>query len=168
MLKKLAILRNDSIRPCPYGLSVKNACQNVGEAIHMMQPLDTVPGSKRKELKKKNIRVYALHAEKTACPFADTIIDGKDFVHCDFLEGGQMQKSFPFPVTPYYPRVFNGLGSYQFLSYPLDSYVNNYDARNTFSGIFSLYASTGEVLLNKRGSLPDPILIDLIDKLIIK
>lgn len=158
-------IRKPGVRECPFGLPIALACRNAGESVDNMTPLEDVDKEKRSKQAKSNKRVYIFHQTGERCVYADKIVEDKDVVHCDWMEGGQRMRDFPIRPSPFYPRVFHGLGQYGLYSYPVNDYVDNHGARQFFTGIYSLYASTGEILINKQSMESDPILEKLADNL---
>ena len=157
MPKKLAIIRtNTGQKTCPFGLSIPTACSNAGEeAVARMQALGEVRDEQRESVKKANRRVYRHYKDCSRCPYADKISKDHDAVHCDYGEAGEKMRDFPMRPSPYYPRIFFGLGASGLMSNVVDMYWDNPDSRNLFTGIYSIYASTGEVNLHKGGDYPE-------------
>lgn len=155
MTYKFAIIRNEKTRECPYGLPIIKACQTVGAAIDNMTPLATVADDQKDKYRKANQRVMIAHFTNERCPFADKIAVDKKSVNCDFGDNGQRETDFPIRPHPFYPRIFHGIGQYGLYSYPLSQWVDDQAARQLFSGIYSVYASTGEIQINKKNLLVD-------------
>lgn len=168
MLKRLAVIRKENIRPCPFGLPIPTACKYAGDAIDRMQVLEEVEKEKRDGVKRSNKRIYVHSKTNERCPYADKIAEDHEAVHCDYGEGGERLRDFPLRPSPFYPRVFSGLGQTGLFSYPVDYYWDNPEARSLFTGIYSIYASTGEINIKKVAIKPDPILAELIQNLAIK
>ena len=161
-LKRLATIRQDSADPCPFGLPIKLACQHAGESIYRMVPLESIPKEKQEKYKAANRKVYIHHNTGERCPFADKIVEEKNIVNCDYGDSAEGISDTPLRPSPFYSRVFQGLGQTGMFSYPNNFYWDNTDAQQLFNGIFSMYASTGEVLIQKHSlKEPDPNLIDL-------
>lgn len=167
-MKKLAVIRKDIGRGCPFGLPIPLACNNAGNSVENMEALEDLPESKEEKVKAANRRVYRHHKTDTRCPYADKIVEKLHTVHCDFREGGEGFRDFPIRPSPYYPRMFGGLGQRGLYSHPVDYYWDNPEARQFFSGIFSIYASTGEIHINKDSRNPDPSLLALTSNIAIK
>lgn len=164
MNKKLAVIRtNVGQKTCPFGLSIPTACMNAGEeSLARMQALEDVKESQRESLKKANRRVYRHYKDCNLCPYADKVSEKHDAVHCDYGEAGEKLRDFPLRPSPYYPRIFFGLGASGLMSNVVDMYWDNPDARNMFTGIYSIYASTGEINILKEAVSPDIHLLDVI------
>jgi len=168
MLKRIAIIRKDTVRECPFGLPIVTACQNIGDAIGRLQVLEEVEKSKREKVRKANWRVYLNSKNGERCPYADKIAEDFDSVHCDYGEGGEGIRDVPLRPSPFYPRVFSGLGQTGLFSFPVNFYWDNNHAQNLFTGIYSIYAASGEVNIRKEAILPDPILAGLVKNIAIK
>lgn len=146
-INKLAILRSDSTHPCPFGLGIPGACTSVGTAIHDMQPLDEVPDEEQEKYKQANRRIYRHSADGTRCPFADKVLKNRDFVVCDYGDVGSGEHSVALRPSPYYPRVFVGLGQTGLYSYPFGSYPrgthNDSFPDQIFDGVYQSYVTAG-------------------------
>lgn len=152
-INKLAIIRSMEVRQCPYGLPITAACKHVGEAIDQMVPLAEVPKEQKEKYQKANRRVYVHSNTNQRCPFADKIAENEEAVHCDYGEGGARQSDFPIRPSPYYPRMFNGMGQYGLYSYPITFWMDDEGARNNYTGMFSIYADTNEIPITKNTSI---------------
>lgn len=168
MLKKIAVIRKDTARTCPFGLPIPTACKNAGSSVDRMQALEEVDKEKRDRVRRANRRIYVHSKDGQRCPYADKIVEEHDSVHCDYGEGGERLRDFPLRPSPFYPRVFSGLGQTGLFAYPVDYYWDNPQARNLFTGIFSIYASTGEINIQKVAIKPDPVLAELTENIAIK
>lgn len=159
-MKKLAMIRAPGVRDCPFGLPIAVACHNAGDSVERMEPLKDVPKEQRERYKKSNRRVYRHHKENSRCKYADKIVEEKDIVNCDFGDTGEGISDFPIRPSPFYPRVFSGLGQSGLFSYPLNHYLDHSESQQLFDGIFYMYASSGEIPLRKTSSFePDYHLI---------
>ncbi len=136
---KLAVVRSDMIRGCPFGLEpISTVCCNVGDAIHRMAPLDAVKDDKSREtLTKANILVYINYKTGKQCPFADKVLEDYNKVDCDFEDTGQGLHSSEFQGSPIYPQTFSGVGLDGLYGHPLGFYADNNESRNLFFGLFS-------------------------------
>jgi hypothetical protein len=161
MLKKLAVIRGVGIRECPFGLPVTLACKTVGNAIDRMQPLEEIAPNKRDICKKANKRIFRHYADGKQCPYADSVIDHKNVTNCDYGDSAAGSHEVAFPASPVYPRIFNGLWPTGLFAYPINFYSDNYESRQIFSGIYSIYSHTGEINIKNGIIEPDPILIEL-------
>ena len=138
--KKLAVIRDQKIKPCPFGLPVISACQYAGDSVHKMAPLDSVKG-KQEKLNKANALVYIYHKTGKRCVFADKILENHKKVDCDFGDTGQGQPHVPYRGSPLYPNTFSGIGLDGLYGYPLGFYADNNESRNLFFGLFSFLGS---------------------------
>ena len=139
---KLAVIRDNDLRGCPFGLPIIEACQNAGDAIHRMAPLDAAKeDDKRERIKKANALVYIHHKTGKKCPYADKILEEHKKVDCDFGDTGQGQPHVPYRGSPLYPQTFTGIGLDGLYGYPLGFYADNNESRNLFFGLFSFLGS---------------------------
>jgi hypothetical protein len=171
---KLAIIRGDEVRDCPFGLPMVKACQNAGESVHRMAPLQSTDDLEEQEkIKKANKMVYVYHKTGDRCPYADKILEVQNKVDCDFGDTGQGFKSVPFHGSPLYPQTFHGIGLDGLYGYPLGFYADNNESRNLFFGLFSfLGAKNMEELIkladeyDEAGETEKADIVDnLVDKL---
>ena len=161
MLKKLAVIRGSGVRDCPYGLPIPSACKSVGDAIYRMQPLDEVADDRQSVFKTSNRRILRHYANQTPCPYSEGTIKGKPLVNCDFGDTAAGTKDIALPASPIYPTYFNSLWPTGLLGYPVNFYYDNWESRQIFSGIYTIYSKTGEVHLNGDAIDLDPILLEL-------
>lgn len=161
MLKKLAIIRGTGVRECPFGLPIISACQTAGDAISRMQALEEVPGNKRDACKTANKRIFRHYADGNQCKYADSIVEHKNVTNCDFGDNAAGVHDVALPASPVYPRIFNGLWPTGLFAYPINFYYDNYESRQIFSGIYSIYSHTGEINIRNGTIQPDSILIEL-------
>ena len=128
---KVAVIRGEGVRDCPFGLEIPLGCSNVGEAIHRMAPTDG-----KEAIGKANRLVYAYHKSCKECPFAAKIIEGGK-VDCNFGDTAAGKKTPAFTGSPLYPNTFSGVGLDSLYGFPLSLYSDNNEARNMFFGLFS-------------------------------
>lgn len=160
-LRVLGNIRGSGVRECPFGLPVTLACKSVGDAINRMQPLDEIASDKQDICKRDNRRIFRHYADGNKCPFADSIVEHRNVVNCDYGDSAAGIKEVALPASPSYPRIFNGLWPTGLFAYPVNFYSDNYESRQIFAGIYSIYASTGEINLGNSLIVPDPLLIEL-------
>lgn len=101
---KQAAIRKDNSDGCPFGLSIPQACQEVGTAINDMEP--------RKPEVKHNRRIYEKYKTGHQCPFATQVLEGQEAVNCTFgtdIQGQAVPKIFR--GSPIYPRLFEGFST---------------------------------------------------------
>ncbi|MDX1471911.1 MAG: hypothetical protein R3213_10475, partial [Flavobacteriaceae bacterium] len=171
--KKLAIIRGDEVRECPFGLPIVDACKHAGDSIGRMAPMDVAKEDSEKEnLKKANRLVYLYNKTGKPCPFADKVLDNHDKVDCDYGDVGQGEKSTGLRGSPLYPSTFHGIGYDGMYGYPLGFYADNNESRNLFFGLFSLlgYHSVEDIvkLANDFDNAGETEQADILDKLIDK
>lgn len=160
MKKKIAMIRTPGGNQCPFGLPISVACKNAGESVNRMQELAEAPEEQRERYQRANRKAYRHHQEGKRCIYADKIVEGKDAVNCDYGDYGQGMRDHPIRPSPFYPRVFNGMAQTGLWIYPVGSYWDNSEAQQLFSGIFSIYASSGEINIQKHSSFePDENLV---------
>lgn len=152
-IKKEATIRGEGVRMCPFGLPIPEACENVGDAINRMAPVEqkTAEASvhvafvdekaQNEQLVKANNIVYAYHKECKKCPYADKILVNNKKVDCNFGDTAAGRKSMPFIGSPLYPQTFVGIGLDGLYGYPLGFYADNNESRNLFFGLFSMLGS---------------------------
>ena len=171
--KKLAIIRGNELRGCPFGLPVHQGCKYVGDAINRMAPLSAGESDVQKEqIAKANKLIYVHHKSGHECMYADKILEDHDKVDCDFGDTGQGQKSVNWQGSPLYPQTFSGIGLDGLYGYPLGFYADNNESRNLFFGLFSYLGSdqTKELikLANEYDEAGEMDKADIVDKIINK
>jgi hypothetical protein len=136
---KLAIIRGEDVRECPFGLPIIDACKYIGDGIHRMAPLDAAGNDKeeKEKIKKANNIVYAYQKTGERCPYADKLLETHNKVDCDFGDTGEGFHGTPFRGSPLYPQTFHGIGLDGLYGYPLGFYADNNESRNLFFGLFS-------------------------------
>lgn len=169
---KLAIIRGDEVRPCPFGLPILDACKYAGESIHRMAPVMDLKDEEAQKIGKANRLVYAHHKTGKRCPYADKMLEDHNKVDCDFGDTGAGQQSTPFIGSPLYPQTFQGIGLDGLYGYPLGFYADNNESRNLFFGLFSLlgFATTDELikLADQYDSSDEQEKADILDGLLEK
>lgn len=140
---RLAMIRKDEADPCPFGLSIPFGCENAGEIITKMAPLD-IMGDKTSPEEMKAISEANNHLLKwkgtgTQCLYAAKIIDGKKAVDCNWGtetagEGG----GTALEGSPWYYKNFSGVGIDGLYSYPLGYFSDNSIDRGMYYGMFSI------------------------------
>lgn len=152
VLNKEAVLRAPGTRGCPFGLGITVACKNAGDTVLRMAAIDDTPDEKKVHQTRMNRRVYAFHNDGQRCIYADKIVKKQEAVHCDYGEHGQGIRDFAIRPSPYYPRVFYGMGQYGLFSYPVGAYSDNLGAQQTYTGLFYTYATDGKINFQKNES----------------
>lgn len=146
---KLAIIRGEGVRNCPFGLPIIEACKHAGESIHRMAPLSEKNSpEENSKITAANKLVYTYTKDGKTCPYADEILENHNKVDCDFGDTGQGFNSVNFRGSPLYPQTFHGIGLDGLYGYPLGYYADNNESRNLFFGLFNLlgYTSVEEII----------------------
>jgi len=167
MLKRLAIIRKENVRDCPFGISPIIGCSHAGDCVDQMQDLSEVEEYNRAKVRKANRKIYRSCKTGTRCVYADKIDVKHKAVHCDYGEGGERMRDFPMRPSPFYQKIWSGWANGLY-AHPLEFYSDNPEARELFTGIYSAYASTGEIHISKVNVLSDPILAELVENIAIK
>ena len=166
-IEKEATIRGDSVRMCPFGLPIPDACENVGDAINRMAPIKDKPN-----LSKANKLIYTYHKTCSQCPYADKILKDFNKVDCDFGDTAAGRPSQPFRGSPLYPNTFVGIGLDGLYGYPLGFYADNNESRNLFFGLFSMLGSaTAEEMIklaDKYDSCGEEEKAEILDSLLEK
>jgi DMSO/TMAO reductase YedYZ molybdopterin-dependent catalytic subunit len=110
---KLAVLRNNDVKPCPYGLSVSSACKTVGSAINSMTPGNT----------EVNNFIYRWFAEGDDCPFNSQVVDNN--VNCTYDEMTHEKPVSGLNISELYPKHFSTNTVDGLVSFPLNIYYDN-------------------------------------------
>ncbi len=149
MIKKLAVIRNNEESPCPFGLSIPNMCQNAGQLVDKLVPLDTLGDDATKE----ELKELAAHnnlimedAPKQRCKYASEIITSHKAVQCSYGEGVSNQPGgVPLAGSPFYSKVFEGPGLTGLMSFPQGVESDETTQRNLYYGITSLFGAIKNV-----------------------
>lgn len=168
---KLAVIRDNKLRSCPFGLPIIEGCQCAGDSVHRMAPIGTVKGKEQLErIKKANSLVYIHYKTGKRCLYADKVLEKFKKVDCDHGDTGQGQNSVPYRGSPLYPRTFSGIGLDGIYGYPLGMYSDNNESRNIFFGLFSFLGSEKPKelikLANKYDESGEKEKADIIDKIL--
>lgn len=135
---KLAVIRGEDLRACPFGLPIAQSCQYAGDSVHRMAPLESSEDEEEQQkINKANKLVYLYHKTGSRCVYADKVLVEQNKVDCDFGDTGEGQHSAPFIGSPLYPRTFHGIGLDGLHGFPLAFYSDNDESRNLFFGLFS-------------------------------
>lgn len=109
-MKKLSVIRGDTIAKCPYGLDVITACKDVGDAILTMSPVeDNIPGAESPTAQKNKI-IYLTQKVDERCPFANEILEKFNKVDCSWGDTAAGEGTSYLSPSPLYPRNFIGDG----------------------------------------------------------
>lgn len=108
-MKKLSVIRGHGIS-CPYGLSVIDACKNIGEMISQLQPLDSVEGENKEKTIEKNKFLYSTQKTGKRCLYANVILEKFNTVDCSYGDTAAGEQTGYLPASPLYQRTFIGYG----------------------------------------------------------
>jgi hypothetical protein len=147
---KLAVIRDNEMTPCPFGLPVPFSCQYAGGVIDKLAPLKIMEDATEEEQRRiadANVRMFAWllmksTEEPTRCPYAAKIFEEKGASECNYEDTapGQDQKA-ALLAAPFYSQIFSGIGLNGLFTYPIGYYADYNISRNLFYGIFSLTGS---------------------------
>lgn len=139
---RLAVIRKNEVDGCPFGLSIPEACSKAGSTVQRMAPLNIFPDlipTEKEEIIKANQYIYDWKAEGTPCLFAGKILSEKSAVECNWNStaagetvGGTLMGS------PFYAKMFSGVGLDGLYSYPLGFYQDNSIDRGPYQGMYSI------------------------------
>lgn len=149
-LIKLSVLRSDdSEQACPFGLSIPSACEQVGETIDKMFPLDQLKTDEEKEeVKKANNFLARWQSTGEKCKYAGQII--KHDVNCNYGEsdaGVDVEK--PAFAAPFYPKTYNTTTYDGVFTAPIGYYADYDLMRNSYYGLYSLQGNSDINEINK-------------------
>jgi len=140
-IRKLAVIRSDNDQKCPYGLPISSACQNVGEVIYRMAPIDVLGSDSSEEEKfeitEANNHLYRWKSEGEQCPFAGKIfkkISGT--VECNWGSNAPGQAPNSLKGSPLFWRMFGGgenVGLNGLFSYPLNMYYAPFSIESMYN-----------------------------------
>ena len=134
---KQADIRGEGVRGCPFGLSIPNACGKAGSAIHRMTPLEDLTEDQRDKYVKGNKVLFAYCKDGKRCPYADSIIDSKNKVDCNYGDTAQGIKIPELAGSPLYPSSLRSVSLDGMDNKPLGYHGDNQSSRNCFLGLFS-------------------------------
>lgn len=140
IIVKEAVIRGEDVRKCPFRLPIPEACENAGDSVERMAPIDE--NEEDDSLGKANRLVYAYSKKCKQCPYADKILEKHKKVDCDFGDTASGRRVPSFKGSPLYPQTFQGIGLDGLYGYPLGFYADNNESRNLFFGLFSFLGST--------------------------
>jgi hypothetical protein len=138
-MKKHCWIRGDEKeKKCPFGLPITLACNNAGNSVTHMCPLEAVSDDRVKAIINANKRVYLYMKTGDRCLYAHNIMDKVQAVNCDFGDVGAGMDTPAFSGSPLYAQTFSGVGLDGLYAFPLGFYGDNNSSRNLFQGLFSL------------------------------
>ena len=158
-MKKRAWIRGaDKEKKCPFGLPITLACNNAGESVGHMCPLEAVPPEKQKAVGEANKRVYIHSKTGSRCMYAHNVMDQARAVNCDFGDAGAGMNTPAFSGSPLYAQTFSGIGLDGLYAFPLGFYADNNESRNLFQGLFSLLGEhAAEIIKEAMGCCEEPL-----------
>jgi hypothetical protein len=162
-LKKLSVLRSEFGTPCPFGLSVGIGCQNAGDSVAQMQPLEGLSEDRVERQREHNVAVYSMQGGGR-CIYADSLVEAADAVHCDFGEPGAAIKDIPSPAISRGPVKYQPGGLAGYYSYPVWSYMDNPYLLDIFQNTTSGYVLDGRMLKAAWWNEPSQELLKLIER----
>lgn len=109
-MKKLSIIRGETVANCPYGLPIIEACDSVGDIISTMQSLESVEEKDMQNVARKNKIIYFTQKLDERCPFANEVLKKFDRVDCSFSDTAAGEGAHYLTPSPLYPRTFIGDG----------------------------------------------------------
>lgn len=153
-MDKKAKIRSNQGAKCPFGLPIPIACENAGNCIKRMAPVESVKGEERDNIGRSNKLVYIYHKEGKRCPYADKIMLEHSKVDCDFMDTGEGLTDPTLRGSPIYPKLFTGQGYDGIYTTPFGYYGDdNNRARNLFFGIYSLLGKKLNDVITKYSTL---------------
>jgi hypothetical protein len=144
-MKKLAVIRTNSDCPCPFGLPVPFGCKCAGKHIENMAPVNmdkNFTERDKQDISKANTDLLAIRILHTAeqpqkCPYAGSIIEGKEATECNYDDTAPGTKPSPALLqAPFYSRMYDS-GIYGLSTVP-SGYLTDYNSsKNNYYGILS-------------------------------
>jgi hypothetical protein len=142
MKNKIAFIRSNDTKICPFGLDITRGCRCAGKSVLQMAPLNAVKDEGRKKtLAKANNLVFLYNKDGNECSFSDKILEDFDKVNCNFGDTAEGQKTIPIAGSGLYPTTFSGIGADTLQAFPLGYYTDHLPSRNLFYGLFSFLGS---------------------------
>lgn len=137
-LKKLAVIRSNRSRACPFGLTIPEACQSVGQAIRQMTPLEMVEEPSETQESNQDILLWSATGER--CPFAKDILVNHGAVQCEF----DLDNQDHLPVgSNYYHKHFSDTSWEGTFTWP-GPYVGPSIDRGLYYGQYSVEGQSKE------------------------
>lgn len=133
---KLAVIRDNNDSPCPFGLSINQACHIAGDAVDDMEAIDE-DADDNSEIIERNIEILEKASEHSKCKYAAHLFKKKPhFVDCDFGDtAAGLSQDGAFTGSPYYTQVFEGVGMGGLLNYPVTNQTDGSEYRNLYYGM---------------------------------
>lgn len=137
-MKKLAVLRDDNSKPCPFGLSIPNACFSVGNAINEMKNVEKLSQDIKLKVIEENKQLIL--GEKKKCYYAGNMF-GK-CIDCTYgTENAGKPINSNIVGSPFYPKMMSGIGMEGLYTVPNASngyYQDNSIDRGYYYGMYSI------------------------------
>lgn len=153
---RLAVIRANDNRKCPFQLDIVSACKNAGDAVAKMAPIEVLGDEATEEEKQKvasaNKRLLRWHlmaegTEPKKCIYADQIFNAKEKVNCNYGDTAEGMEQRMVPLTaPFYSNVFSGTGLNNLMSIPWGFAYHTPNVTNLYYGAYSLQGSDKEKL----------------------
>ena len=139
-MRKLAVLRDNESKPCPFGLGIPYSCQKVGQSITNMIPLSMSEDKENEirqtneKIRKTNTSVFLWQATGERCIYADKIV-GKE-VNCTFTE--RQENRNDIIGSPLYTKMFTGTAANGIYTSPSAYYNESPMNRGPFFGMYGV------------------------------
>jgi len=140
---KKAVIRSNESEPCPFGLTVPEACNSAGNVVRRMAPLAILGKDATEEelteVAMANNHLFLWKNPCKRCRYAGKLFEGRDVVECNWdtnVSGTEEKGSLL--GSPYYYRHFSGIGIDGLYSFPLGYYTDNSIDRGMYYGMYSL------------------------------
>lgn len=140
---KLAVIRKNDADPCPFGLSIPFGCDNAGEVIDNMAPIDILgpesTSEEKAEIIQANNHLLKWKSPGQPCKYAGQILENKEAVECNWdTEAAGDTQHATLRGSPLYYKHFSGVGLDGLYSYPLGYYTDNSIDRGMYYGMYSI------------------------------
>ncbi len=145
-------------KPCPFGLSIPLSCDNAGDSVTHMCPLEALPENRSERVALANKRIYIYHKDNRRCLYAVNVMEDAKAVNCDFGDSGQGFGNTAFSGSPLYAQTFSGIGLDGLYAFPMGFYADNNESRNLFQGLFSLLGSQVPSIVKFAVAAEEPVL----------
>ena len=146
---KLAVIRDNEVRACPFGLMVPDGCLAAGELTDQMTPVMKVrkdgndillidDHEKLAEIVAANMSLLTWSNEKPKkCKYANYILKNKEKVECNYGDEGAGLGHFDFTGFPAYTQYFSS----GYSSVPIGFY-SEHPVRNQVGNLESLLSGS--------------------------
>lgn len=153
---KLAEIRKNDDRPCPFGLPIPFGCQYSGDHVERMAPVEImgkdVTEDERKAIGAANTKLLAWSLLRSTdkpsqCRYVGKLMTEREMVECNFDDSAPGQgPGQALLAAPFYSKIFSGVlnGLY---TYPVGFYSDYNVSRNLYYGTYSLQGSDRQDLI---------------------